>query len=604
MKKISGIFLIILMLLPLIVAAEHLDLPIKRVGGDDYYYYKVGRNENIASVAERLGLSRDDIIRSNPGASDGLRPSMILYFLVSEYAEDNTSLPGQATGLTGNDSPTRYKVQRGETLYGIAHRFGISPDEILAMNPEVSGGVRSGQILLIPHSGAETGNMAYHASEPPTMPSVIVTEVSEPDPQPEENIEKDAPETEPEPQIPTIKIPEQGHEFAVVEVVPEGSEDEPQAADEILTYMEEDSVSIEPASIVLMMPLMLNENADTKAGRQAVDFVRGFMLGLKNSADFSVPVNVNVVDTESSTERIASLISAGELANADVVIAHEEGPAGSVLPQFARENEVYILNLFSSHDTTYLENPYFIQANIPAQMMYEKAAQALMSTYEGYTPVILAAKGGRGEKVPFTNYVRNAYHEKGIEAIELVYEGMLTSADVENLDQSKKYVFIPVSGALSEFNKFAQTLASMRNYAADPSSVGLFGYPDWTTFRGESLELLHRLNATIYSRFYCDEFDLTTRDFTAEFEKTYGSRPLEQVPSQALLGYDSARFLIRNIKNNEGEFSPASSYAFRGIQSSFMLAPVEEDSDSAGYVNTSLYIITYLPGARVMAKVL
>lgn len=43
-----------------------LDLPIKRINGKDYYYYQVKRNESLLSIAEDLGVTREDILRNNP----------------------------------------------------------------------------------------------------------------------------------------------------------------------------------------------------------------------------------------------------------------------------------------------------------------------------------------------------------------------------------------------------------------------------------------------------------------------------------------------------------------------------------------------------------
>lgn len=149
----------------------------------------------------------------------------------------------------------------------------------------------------------------------------------------------------------------------------------------------------------------------------------------------------------------------------------------------------------------------------------------------------------------------------------------------------------------------------MRDEFADPSSIGLFGYPDWTTFRGESAERLHQLGATIYSRFYEDEYSPETRKFISDFTEAYGVKPIEQVPSQALLGYDSARYLLTNLKANKGVFTPEESAAFKGLQSTFMFVTADEevandDIRTTGPVNQALYIIKFLPGEQVSVQVL
>lgn len=570
---------------------QALDLPVKRVSGIDYYYYTVERNENLGDVSHKLGVSRQDIVTNNPTASDGLSRGTVLYFPVHLFPEDNLNLPGQSSANAGVDAPTRYKVQKGETLYGIAHRFDVHPDEILALNPQVSSGVKHGQMLMIPHVGAVV-DTDHSAATPPTVPRVIPPKPEESEPADDDDYAK-AP---PLPDTTLLKLhPVPGGPVLIpADSVP--------AEDEVISPIE----AADSAIISIMLPLMLDQKGEeNKSAKNAADFVRGFMLGVKTVSDSSYPCILNVFDTEGNADKIQSILSNPLVESSDIIISHEEGPAGQFIPEFAYANENYVLNLFASHDTTYLVNPYILQANVPANIMYEKAGQALLAAFPDHKPVILIAKGGRGEKMPFVEHVTSLYAEKGITPINLSYEGMLTSNEVEGLDPTGKYVFIPVSGALSEFNKFATTLAAIRENAEDPSSIALFGYPDWTTFRGEALENLHHLNAVIYSRFFSDDTDPRTKRFIKQFEDAYGIRPLEQVPSQAMLGYDSARYLLGNMAKNSGFFTPAEPTAFRGVQSTFMFEhPDEGAGDEAGYVNTALYIVTYTPGGHLIVQVL
>lgn len=540
------------------------DLPVKRVGGIDYYYYTVQRNESLGDIIKKFGVGREDIIRNNPSAADGVSKGMVLYFPVSEFPENNMSLPGQSSTNPGEQVVTRYKVEKGETLYGVARRFNVSPDAIIALNPQAGSGIKHGQILLIPMVGEKVNEINFY----PDLPINPVPGV----------IQEDT--------VTYVETPEVVENVSVEET-----------ALEVVT---------DTAHITLMLPLMIGSQEENRQALMSSDFIRGFMLGIKSlSVDYTYPCVVNVFDTKGEASEVQKILSDPTVEASDIVISHEEGVARQFIPEFALNHESYVLNLFASHDTTYMENPFMMQANIPAKNMYEKASQAIFAAYPDYKPVFLIAKGGRGEKMPFISYMQERFDEYNIEPINLTFDGMLTSNDIESLDFNEKYLFIPVSGALSEFNKFSLTLTSLRDNSADPSSIALFGYPDWTTFRGESLESLHRLGAMIYSRFYCDENNNETIQFNKIFEQTYGVKPLEQVPSQSLLGYDSARYILSNLKNNEGIFSPEESMPFRGIQSTFMFEHPDENIEiESGYVNSALYIITYLPDGRVSVKVL
>ncbi len=43
-----------------------------------------------------------------------------------------------------------YTVQSGDGLYAISRKFGIAPEEISKVNPEIQKGLKSGQKILIP----------------------------------------------------------------------------------------------------------------------------------------------------------------------------------------------------------------------------------------------------------------------------------------------------------------------------------------------------------------------------------------------------------------------------------------------------------------------
>lgn len=567
-------------------AASALDLPVKRINGKDYYYYMVQRNESLLSIAEKLGVTRDDILRNNPGASDGVRNGMRLYLPVEEFAETDKS----KAGVSASGETLRYKVQKGETLFGIAYRFDITPDAIVALNPGANGGVSAGDILLIPAKGVDAEKLADNSIAQDVAPVAEVTEVATA----ATPVEESAPET------------------AVVETTAEGAAEEPVRASENIEIVEivDDSTEVEKSTIAVLLPLMLEKAHQDKMARSASDFVRGFMLGINTMSENSAPVDLKVYDTNNSPEEIRAILGKPELQDVDVVISPEEAGAVKLVLDATTSSGAYVLNLFSAQDTSYLESPRAIQTYIPAALMYEKAAQALIDMYDDYTPVFLISKGGRSEKLPFTNYLREQFAASGVVPVELVFDSMLSSDDLQSLDREGKYVFIPASGSLTEFNKFSRALVNLRDEYADPTAIALFGYPDWTTFLGESAERLHQLGATIYSRFYCDETSLATRQFMTKFFEQYGVKPIEQqVPSQAMLGYDAARFLLTNLKANAGIFTPEDREPFKGLQSTFMLVTADEepgndDIRTTGPVNQALYIIKFMPGEQVSVQVL
>ena len=461
------------------VCSNALDLPIKKVRGQEVYYYKVENKESVYGISKKLGVSREDIVRHNPSVADGVKRGMMLYFPVSEFKD------------------------------------AMPEEEVAAVTEEV---------------------------------------VAEAD--------------------------------TIVEQTPKRS------------------------SIALLLPFGLESNEPTRINRLALDFYKGFLLGADTLAERTGNVAIDVFDTESRP--VESLLEDPAVAEAAIIVAPNNKDALSTIAAIAAERGNYVLNTFVVADTLYSSNPFVLQANTPQRQMYKLAVDALMDDFEGFTPVVLRNTTGKNEKESFVAYMTQRYAERGIEPLVIEYENNLLMSNLETLpvDQQQRYVLIPTSGSLAEFNKFAYVVKSLRDRLlvadidaeefdplAPKAEVALFGYPDWTAFRGDALDTLHKLEVTVYSRFFDNFSGFATRSLESDFKRWYGTEIIESVPSQAILGYDTACFLIKNLRANQGEFNPVYPQRYDGIQSTY-----DFDKTDQGYYNASIYILKYLPGGQITER--
>lgn len=572
--------------------AQALDLPVKTINGRQYYYYAVRRGETLLEVARRLGVSRDDIVRYNTSAADALRQGTTLYLPVDEFSRvESPRAAAEAPAGSGRTTrPMAYRVERGETLFGVCHRFGVTTEAVVALNPSADQGIRAGQILTIPAGARLDGQV------PAEAPAEAEARAEQPAP-----AATAVPVT---PAPPAATADAADDELVPVDPAAVSGERSlrPVAGPSVAVESEADTVR---ASVAVMLPLMLGGDAQAKQARSATEFVKGFMLALDEGRTDAWPMDVRIYDTAGRPDTVAALLARPECADFSLIVSPDDAATFSAIVNAPDSPaDAWLLNLMAVQDTSYMTDSRVMQYNVPHNVMYAEAAESLMSTFDGYTPVFLIAKGGKSEKLPLTDYLRSQYAELGIEPIDMVFEGMLSAQELESLSPEGRYVFIPASGSLTEFNKFARTLLTYKENAADPAQVALFGYPDWTTFRNDALENLHKLGAVIYSRFYADAGDERVKAFAAKFAETYGAPMLELVPSQAMLGYDTACYIMANIKANRGDFDAEWSEPYRGLQSTFMFTDAESDHELDGTANSAVYIITFLPGDEVSVQVL
>ena len=129
------------------------DLPTKKVNGNLYHYYEVTSKETVYSLCYKLDTTKEEIIRHNPAVADGLRKGMVLFFPVEESqpAKEAPAAPAAAEQVIS------HHVSRGETIFGIARKYGLSTEDVIAQNPVLKNGLKAGQTikLTIPGSKAD-----------------------------------------------------------------------------------------------------------------------------------------------------------------------------------------------------------------------------------------------------------------------------------------------------------------------------------------------------------------------------------------------------------------------------------------------------------------
>lgn len=487
---------------------------------------------------------------------------MRLYRLVSVV----TAIVAIALGAAALDLPTKtlngtkyyyYKVKQKETVYGISKKLGLTREEIIAHNPAADDGVKKGMMLYFPYD--------IYSDETPVSDT-----------------------------FKEIESPADTATSVVVGVI-------------------EDSLPVERPSIAVLLPFGLENTTLTRDNRLALDFYKGFLMAVDTLCARSGAMDIYAIDVDVDSAQLGEVMQYETLEKASVIVAPNNPKIYGMLADVARANGNYILNNFIVADSLYQTNPQVLQANIPHLDMYRLAADAFEAEYGDFMPVILRSKTGRNEKEPFVNYLLERCRARGIDPVLIEYESNLVSADLERLDVSagKKYVIVPSSGTLAEFNKFAYVIKALRDRLAatvnaDDSGaelpracVEVFGYPDWTAFRGDALDLLHKLDAMVYSRFFDNFNSFESRSLEDAFKRWYGTPMIESIPSQALLGYDTGCFLIRNLTSNGDGFDPLSPRSYTGIQSTF-----DFDKSGAGYSNSALYIIRYNVDGSVSSRVI
>jgi len=134
--------------------------------------HKVASGETLFFLSRRYDISVSEILFYNPGARD-LKAGSIVYLPVGEdYTEEKSGrdkpVDRKAEPFSRDEvkkfSPSAGKyfdhtILSGETLWGISHKYGVTEEELIALNPVLEEEFPAGVTIKIPVKKDESGEV-------------------------------------------------------------------------------------------------------------------------------------------------------------------------------------------------------------------------------------------------------------------------------------------------------------------------------------------------------------------------------------------------------------------------------------------------------------
>lgn len=112
-------------------------------------YYTVQSGDSLWSISKKFGISIDELKQANNLTSNLLSIGQNLY------------IPNKETDVTTSE----YIVSKGDTLYGIAQKFGTTVDNLKSINNLTTDSLAIGQILKIPSEESNTNTYTVKSGD-------------------------------------------------------------------------------------------------------------------------------------------------------------------------------------------------------------------------------------------------------------------------------------------------------------------------------------------------------------------------------------------------------------------------------------------------------
>ncbi|MBF9141002.1 DPBB and LysM peptidoglycan-binding domain-containing protein [Hymenobacter properus] len=167
-------------------AAPTDSIGVEMRGGQRFVKHRVTAGETLTALTRRYHVSLDQLTAANPQIKNGLGIGQIVY--VPRPAAGKTAAATTASKATAPAAvvvPARHTVAKGETLFGIARKYQLTPDELIRLNKLPAGGaVRVGQQLVLSGSSAtaEPAAAPVRAAEVEAVPTTTVAKTPPPAP--------------------------------------------------------------------------------------------------------------------------------------------------------------------------------------------------------------------------------------------------------------------------------------------------------------------------------------------------------------------------------------------------------------------------------------
>ena len=485
-----------------------------------------------------------------------------------------------------------HTIGEGETLFSISKRYDIDIETILKLNPGISPTkMKKGSVIRLTPDTKES-TVTVEANQLYTQYKVRKKEtlysISKKFGTTVEEIKKCNPNVKQIKQDDIINIPA-GIEYNTV------TAENPITSAEINNIYNKLYKSDKKGviNVAVMLPFMLNQvHPDTKASLYT-EYYQGFLMAVDSLKRQGASINVYAYDTEDSDATVQSILSAPQMKEMDLIIAPENDNHIKLIADFGVANNINVVNTFSLKNEEVSLNAKIFQTNIPHSYLYAEATDRFIRYLGNRKIVFLAHTPELTDKKDFVDELKAELNRAGISYQEIKFGNDLNLLNKDSLLTGEGgIVFVPTSAHKKVLSVIIPAIEALKENQAD-LDVALFGYPDWLTQVSEHLNEFYKLNTYLYSRFYANPFEESTKSFHKRFLYWYNKDMINASPQYALLGFDTGIYFLSAIREQGKNFAlQEMKPSTDRIQTDFSFQRINNWS---GFINKSFYFINFTP---------
>lgn len=532
-------------------AAATLNYPTIVENGKEYYLYKVQKSEGYYAISRKFDVTIKEIVDANP-MEGGLKLGQEL------------KIPtGNVVKVEKNPDHSRSKnlvhvVEKGETLYSLAKKYGVKVDDLKKLNP-----------------GCDPLSIGFELK----IPSDINT-TSKPDKRHDKHErayadEKQKP-AEAEPQSVTPME-------AMTETPLEAS-----AADSLSTdSIPQETFYRNPQNSVRMAVLMpFNINSGYDADEKFVDFYRGCLIAADSLSALGMNVTIDAYDIGKTKESLIKTLQNRELSKADIIIGPAYTAQIQYISDYAKRHKIKAVIPFSNNVPQVNSNQYLFQIVSPQNLFFESLATECAEKWKGKHVLIVEpdSAGIRYNKREFTDLLIPKLEANGTKHMYIAdtkVAGQVNNYIAEAGDKDEVIVIIPTSNHV-KLTQIADHIEQIKS-----NNVSIFGFPEWNDMMHKDI---YNKPMYMFTNYWLRFDDPATIDFYNRYNSKFGVPPAQNNPSYSIFGFDITLYFGKAWMHSGDEFE-----GFINDEHPDMLQMRFhfDRRPNGGYVNHGLYLQRY-----------
>lgn len=472
---------------------------------DQAVFHVVKSKETLFGISRQYGLSIIDLLAYNPKAENGLKQGDTLFLVAGKKVtlptksqdgfsgeirdEPTTSSNADSKATVEND--TMHEVKKRETWYGIGRKYGLSVDQLQALNPEKRTLV-PGDFLIVKRRSTE---------------AVILPE----------KVEK-----------PLNEVPEAQEKISI------------EAAEPISAPVRNRN----DFKVALLMPFEVGDNdtvsqefergeKDRHVKFKFLSFYEGLLIAADSLNQLGLSVSLFTYDIPKGSGQLQSVLDKPELKQVDLIIGLLYANDFVKLSRFSDDNHIPLINPLTRRRES-AENPWVIKIQPDAGSQMQNIKNLISKSDKKHDFFI-----NRQNKYQLGNEAREASNM--IYGLKSEKPGLVASVktvtdSVLHMKKLLESASNPVVFSYADNPAYVMDYMRKLTQGKDNFAItAMFGLPDWNSMEKLETSQLESLNIHMLKALYPRYQHFSVKNFVTSFHLRFFADPDEL----ACTGFDA-----------------------------------------------------------------